>query len=195
MTDEQVDDGRPSGLSSDDGAAIASPPKASIPDAVRVGVTGTQDGLTEAQQEAARMVFKGLHAGGAEWQHNGDCIGADSFAAHFWHALGGKVHLHPPSYNGKRVFFAADSHSAPRPYMDRNTDIAKAGDVLVAMPKEFQEELRSGTWATVRRARRMRKPIIYVWPDGRTTVEWPAQAIEARSGETPQEHGSRPLSA
>ncbi|HCS17680.1 MAG TPA: hypothetical protein DIW45_07775 [Erythrobacter sp.] len=140
--------------------------------------------LTAAQKRAATGVLVDLRAGGAVWQHNGDCINADAHAGHAWKAMGGKLHLHPPTHDAKRAFQFAHASDSPRPYLDRNSDIVEASDVLVAMPKEFNEELRSGTWATVRRARKRKLPIIFVWPDGSTSIEWPAQAMDARSAET-----------
>lgn len=129
---------------------------------VHLGVTGTQSQITSAQAKAAADVFRGLRAGGAEWMHNGDCVGADARAGAFWKTIGGKVHLHPPSNDAKRAYLFAHASSQPKPYLERNTDIVAASDALVALPKTQDEELRSGTWSTIRRARKKRIPIIFV---------------------------------
>lgn len=51
-------------------------------------------------------------------------------------------------------------------------DIVDATAVLVACPKEEEgEELRSGTWATVRYARRRHRPVYVVRPSGRVEEE------------------------
>jgi hypothetical protein len=42
----------------------------------------------------------------------------------------------------------------PGGYMKRNDVLVAHADVLLAFPKTPQEELRSGTWATIRRARK-----------------------------------------
>lgn len=39
-------------------------------------------------------------------------------------------------------------------YMARNDEIVRLADILTAFPKTDREEVRSGTWATVRRGRR-----------------------------------------
>ena len=39
-------------------------------------------------------------------------------------------------------------------YMKRNDALVRACDILLAFPKTAKEELRSGTWATVRRGRK-----------------------------------------
>lgn len=45
-------------------------------------------------------------------------------------------------------------------YMDRNDALVAACDLLLAYPRTDREQLRSGTWATIRRARKARKMII-----------------------------------
>lgn len=42
----------------------------------------------------------------------------------------------------------------PGGYMARNDALVTYGDVLLAFPKSATERLRSGTWATIRRARK-----------------------------------------
>ena len=46
-----------------------------------------------------------------------------------------------------------------------------ATDTLVAAPKEDEEVVRSGTWATVRYARKAGRVVLVVRPDG-TIVGW-----------------------
>lgn len=163
-----------------DRAVAASPPspsvsslRASIPSAAEIGITGSQSGPTQAQKETLCSVLIGFREGGAVWQHNGDCIGVDEYAGTVWHMLGGKIHLHPPIITAKRAFLEAHAASLPKPYLDRNADIAAECGALVALPKEEREERRSGTWATVRRARKLLKPIMFIWPNGRWSIEQP----------------------
>jgi cytosine/uracil/thiamine/allantoin permease len=59
----------------------------------------------------------------------------------------------------------------PGPYLWRNHQIVDATAALLACPFEFEEQLRSGTWATVRYARTLGRPIRFFWPDGTTTAE------------------------
>lgn len=44
-------------------------------------------------------------------------------------------------------------------YMKRNDALVKAADILVAFPETSTEQLRSGTWATIRRARTSGVPV------------------------------------
>lgn len=135
------------------------------------GFTGTQQSWAPARQEAIEELFLKMIREGVVIQHNGDCIGSDLAAARTWRSFGGLVYGHPPDVSGKRAFFSFDKTANPKPYMDRNTEIAKCGKFLVATPNEYTEQLRSGTWSTVRRARKMNKTVVFVFPCGKVTVE------------------------
>lgn len=118
-----------------------------------VGFTGTQVGMTRNQMDHLRAELKRLMADGkAPFEfHHGDCIGADAEAHEIALECGYEVVIHPPEYASKRAFCeGAASVKPPKPYLDRNHDIVNAAEVLIAAPKSLQEELRSGTWATVR---------------------------------------------
>lgn len=47
-------------------------------------------------------------------------------------------------------------------YMARNDRLAAEADSLIAYPSTSEEELRSGTWSTVRRFRKLGKPVTIV---------------------------------
>jgi hypothetical protein len=136
-----------------------------------IGVTGTRWEPTEAQAETLISALTGFREAGVKWQHNGDCVGADELAGAVWRSLGGSVHLHPPVFRSKRAFQPFSIQSAARPYLDRNRDIVDESDVLIALPQEEFEQERSGTWATVRYARTLGRPIMIIWPSGRYDVE------------------------
>lgn len=53
-------------------------------------------------------------------------------------------------------------------YMDRNDALVADCDVLLAFPATPREVLRSGTWATIRRARKAGKEIRFFPLDGRS---------------------------
>jgi len=137
-----------------------------------VGFTGTQFGCAKPlQYEALRRCLGELRVCGALWMHNGDCIGSDHQAGLLWQWHGGAIHLHPPLIRGKRAFLVPEKSEQPAPYLYRNRKIADACTVLVATPSGFEEERRSGTWATVRYARKLGKAVTVIWPDGTITAE------------------------
>lgn len=51
-------------------------------------------------------------------------------------------------------------HPAGDDPLARNRRIVAAVDVLIAAPETDREELRSGTWATIRYARAAGKPVV-----------------------------------
>lgn len=136
---------------------------------MKLGFTGTQNGLTLAQRNALRALLNSLPI---DEFHHGDCIGADA-AAHGMVVHRAKVYIHPSDRKDKRAFCtgAAVVHR-PKPPLDRNHDIYAPVDTMVACPKTTFEERRSGTWATVRHAFKAGKPVTVVWPDGRVQPDW-----------------------
>ena len=99
--------------------------------------------------------------------HHGDCVGADALAHSlirempWWHVV-----IHPP-LNPKHRAFCQGVLRTPKTFLARNHDIVDESDILVACPYQAEEVLRSGTWATVRYARKKSKPVILVLPSGR----------------------------
>jgi len=52
----------------------------------------------------------------------------------------------------------------PRPYIARDDDIIAASSTIIATPGEAAEVLRSGTWTTIRHARKAGKDVRIVTP-------------------------------
>lgn len=131
----------------------------------KAGFTGTRSGLS-AFQRLALLEFL------AEYQplelHHGDCVGADAEAHLLCKALQIPVVIHPPDVDKYRAFCdSAGQVRNPKPYLDRNKDIVAESGFLVACPREEREQWRSGTWMTVRWARRVGRPVVLLFPDGR----------------------------
>lgn len=136
---------------------------------MRIGFTGTQRGMTAKQKTKVRDLFIMLDA--SEF-HHGDCIGADADAHEIFRGCRKqKVILHPPTNQSKRAFCKADVTLMAYPYLFRNQEIVINSDVLIATPGEVEEQMRSGTWSTVRFARKQKRPIYIVFPDGRVQHE------------------------
>jgi hypothetical protein len=132
-----------------------------------VGFTGTREGLTLAQSYSVEQLLREdiltLTA------HHGDCIGADADFHVITKSLGFVVHGHPPINPSKRALCSFDSMEEEEKYIERNHDIVDVVDWMIACPSGYKEELRSGTWATIRYARSLYKPGCIVWPDGKVT--------------------------
>jgi hypothetical protein len=142
-----------------------------------LGFTGTRQGMTPAQQIALADIF-------TRYQPNvllhGGAIGADGQAHNIAHEY---QYNDAPPYFGvypadmesserwRRVLAHTDGRKAGfvYPVLDplvRNRIIARRCHRLIACPAEPDEQLRSGTWATVRYARGAGKPITIIAPDG-----------------------------
>lgn len=129
-----------------------------------VGFTGTRQGMTSAQKQtfAALIVF-------AEQPHHGMCTGADAQAEEIakqrapnCYRTGHPASDVPDKYRANCL--DTDEVLPAVPAMERNGNIVDACDLLIAAPRALQEELRSGTWATVRYARKSGKPVIILDP-------------------------------
>lgn len=127
---------------------------------MRVGFTGTQQGMTGGQ---AVDFIDTLTALKPTEFHHGDCVGADEQAHDLVRMFFADVRIvvHPPDVDAKRAFKQGDETLVPLPYLMRNKQIVWATEVLLAAPKG-DEVARSGTWATVREARRQHRPIYFV---------------------------------
>jgi len=139
--------------------------------------TGTRRGLTDAQRSALRVVLAGYP--GATL-HNGCAEGADEECLELVYSgiLGRcSVVLHPAhllrfiwaqswqvGFNGH-----ADLRGVAGP-LERNRRMVDAASVVIACP-HGPEERRSGTWSTVRYARKRGRDVVIVWPDGRIERE------------------------
>ncbi len=126
---------------------------------MKIGFTGTQQGMTPYQKKVVAEVLEmkrpsvGVH---------GDCIGADKDFHDLCVAFNIKTEIHPPDKDIKRAFCKGDVIKHPLPYLERNHNIVDSCDFMIATPKTDYEELRSGTWATIRYTRKKNKRIMVV---------------------------------
>jgi hypothetical protein len=145
---------------------------------MHIGFTGTQDGLQVSQYQALRELVRGfvsIMAPPSVVAHHGDCVGADATFDEICRRLGVRRHAHPgcdrSGVSPKRAYCQAETVEEPMWYIDRNHVIVGLVLTLVACPGGYTEEERSGTWATIRHARRLRRTVTLVYPDGRIDVE------------------------
>lgn len=140
-----------------------------------IGVTGTSKRLMAIQRVNILEALQFWRPLG-EWMHNGLCVEADDFFAKTWRQIDGKIHGHPGNTPRMRCGFVPDVCEDPKPNLERNIDIVNASAALIAAPFENAEINRSGTWHTIRKARKCRRAITIIYPDGRVIREcgaWP----------------------
>lgn len=135
-----------------------------------LGFTGTRYDPTPNQLEQLQQVFRILQF---DVFHHGDCVGADTAAHFIVTELGKEIWIHPSNlgkFQGNNTTYLGRRLS-PKDPLDRNHDIVDVSSMIVACPDSKIEALRSGTWATVRYARKKLKPILFVYPDGTLNLE------------------------
>ena len=129
-----------------------------------LGFTGTQKGMSDKQKREFLGLLVQLTP---TVLHHGDCVGADADAHDLVKqaAPGCRIVVHPPVDDSRRAFCEGATRTLPAlPYLTRNQQIVRNCTLLVATPRSRAEELRSGTWATVRYARQKRVPVHIIYP-------------------------------
>lgn len=138
---------------------------------MEVGFTGTKIGTSDPQLGSLIEIVEGLDF---EKAHHGDCLGADeefhvilrTVAEHI------KITGHIPDDSSQRALCDFDEERDPYPYLVRNHHIVDASDLMIACPNGTKEIRRgSGTWATIRYARKQEVPLVIIWPNGTCTYE------------------------
>ncbi|KZY25629.1 hypothetical protein A3728_18390 [Sulfitobacter sp. HI0040] len=119
---------------------------------MRIGVTGSRYPRPNQILDSLRRI---LIEKGATELHHGDCLGFDAQAHDLAASMGIRTVAHPPQDPRMRAFKDADEIRSPLPYLDRNRNIVAESEYIVAAP-DGPERVRSGTWATVRYAKRTR---------------------------------------
>lgn len=139
----------------------------------RIGFTGTQRGMTERQMTSLVELVARL---GLDEVDHGGCCGADEEFHEIMRAGGARIVVHRASgvadYKIAECLGAAE-YRDPLPPLDRNWNIASETQALIATPGEPDEVLRSGTWSTIRRARKLGRRIYIICPDGSIKEEEP----------------------
>lgn len=139
---------------------------------ISIGMTGTRQGMTSLQKLRISQFLnilkpnKGVH---------GDAIGADAEFHDLFRQLvvNSYIVIHPPTNPKYRAFKQGDLIYAPLPYLVRDDNIIREVDLMFGFPKRFNEELRSGTWTTIRHTRKpeFNKPLVIIYPDGSCSSE------------------------
>lgn len=144
---------------------------------MKIAVTGTRMGMSHSQWMTFRQLLdKQLYL--ITEAHLGDCIGADADAHKLItemvqeRALYIELIGHIPDKDKTRAFCKYTREMPPLPYKVRDRNMVDACDHLYAFPKGYVEEMRgSGTWLTVRYARKIGRPLTIIWPNGNTVEE------------------------
>lgn len=129
---------------------------------LKVGFTGTKNGTTHSQIRSFRLLTGLMDI---DEFHHGDCVGADEQSHEILKDRVGSMIIHPPIDPKYRAWCVGDYMWEEKDYLKRNEDIVNNSDVLIACPRGT-EEVRSGTWSTIRFAVKLRKTVIIINREG-----------------------------
>jgi hypothetical protein len=146
----------------------------------KLGFTGSQHPLPQAQIDKLREVLEAKWAEGFRQLDHGDCINGDKWANDMAREIGYRTKGHPPIKESKRAFCKVDEEAEAKEYLDRNDDIAADTEELVACPSTFQRVPYSGTWATVTRAERRGRKVTFIFRDGSMREMTPRNGVYKR---------------
>ena len=141
-----------------------------------IGFTGTSDDMTGEQVNAVDAMLQFFKEAGAKRVRHGLCIGSDET----FHRMARKYQYWVIGHPGvtrlktiiKRSLVKCDDLMPPKWFITRNHDIVDRVHVMIATPREFTEVMiGSGTWATIRYARKTNVPLVTVFPSGMAIVE------------------------
>lgn len=149
-----------------------------------VGFTGTRTGMTAKQIAWMHILldaFMWLQKKKAFDKSkcfilHGDCVGADAEFDAIASGHGLNRVIFPCTLENQRAHcerLGAEIGQEPKAPLERNKDIITKSTVLIAAVATKNEVKRSGTWATIRHARKMKKSIFIIYPDGNWNKEEP----------------------
>lgn len=127
---------------------------------IKIGFTGNRYGLKPEQEEQIKLL---LDKYDNIIVSHGDCVGSDTefhnICINYKNTHSDKkitIYIFPPNNPKLRAFNKGDVLMEERPYLERNLNILKNSSILIACPiDKNKEELRSGTWSTIRQARKL----------------------------------------
>lgn len=126
--------------------------------------TGTQRGMTGAQRDATRKLLNAL---APDVVLHGGCVGADVEFGKMATELDIWIEVYPSNIPEKVGTYHADwEHLPPWSPLSRNRVMVTRASILIATPGEAREIERSGTWATIRYARQLKRERYIIYPIG-----------------------------
>jgi hypothetical protein len=143
---------------------------------IKIGFTGSREKMAGtaflALEDLVRRFVKEIGGPDLAEAHHGDCVGSDVAFHEIATELKIRTVAHPGDLRRWRAFCKADETRDPLPCLDRNRVIVAECRSLIACPRLAEaDDPRSGTWATVRHARRIHRPVLIIWQDGRVESE------------------------
>lgn len=147
----------------------------------KAGFTGTHRGAIDSQLQELEQKLMALKEEGFGEFHHGWCIGADEQAAKIAKKLGYWVVAHPGlAADPKNLLFRSewdgnDEIREAKAFIKRDHDIVDETELMLATPVSREEHTRSGTWTTVRYAKKQGRKegtTLFVFKPPFTPPQW-----------------------
>ena len=124
---------------------------------IKIGFTGNRYGLNSEQKV---QIISILDKYNNLIVSHGDCVGSDTdfhnLCLNYKNEYPHKkimIHIYPSNDPKFRAFNKSEFIMDEKPYLQRNLDIVKNSSILIACPNDKnKEQIRSGTWSTIRKA-------------------------------------------
>ncbi len=160
---------------------------------MKIGFIGTLKGFNEKQSETYTGLLRKFRQKYDYIEyHSGDCKGGDelSFSMIIKYEIADKIEIHPPGADHIRInLLNNEKYKLPsdiktkirdtRPFSEIPIDITEQCDALIVLPNDTSERSESDLWRAVRYARKSKKNIFIIYPNGKAT-RWPA--VKAGAG-------------
>lgn len=130
-----------------------------------IGVTGSRKGMNDYQINMFGYIVQGLEV---DVFRHGVCTGTDETSSIIMRNLRPDTYIigHPPlldtHLSNSAVFDALEDKYE---YLERNKHIVDNSNLLVGIPDTDKEKLRSGTWSTIRYAKKKGVKVIILYPE------------------------------
>lgn len=122
----------------------------------KIGFTGSRNGMSKIQKDKLKNILK-------EYEdfefHHGDCVGADADSHKMAREFGGFIIIHPSKNSILQAYCDGDKRLPKEDYLKRNQNIVDLTDFLIAAPEKPVDIVRSGTWSTIRYAKKQKKEV------------------------------------
>lgn len=135
-----------------------------------IAFTGTQSGMVDGQLIRVIQLVRSFSLQGYTRARHGGCIGADEEFDAICREADFHLTIHWSTLHHKQMKRPSKQKEEvwinELPPLVRNRRMVEAAKLLIAAPSSYREELRSGTWSTIRYARKAELPTYIVFPDG-----------------------------
>lgn len=132
-----------------------------------VAFTGSRKGPTQGQRNSIRRFIESFAREDRDSIIiHGGAVGVDSAVHGIAMKAGLWVEIYPGPHTSVDILETPAIIHKRAPYLERNHTMVDRCNWVIAVPYEAEEQVRSGTWATVRYARKQDVPVYMIWPDG-----------------------------